>query len=114
MLAVVDPTTLGMNLYLLIGGLLALGFLCVLLVASYTLLKVWIWRIQQRRAAAEVARCTRRPDGTLNPPAVAGVCEACGRADRKVVCPPSGKLLCQPCFEELWSLDRIAPTGLPA
>ncbi len=99
MLAQVDPATFGQNIYLLIGALVALGFLFVMAVAACTLAKVLIWRHLKRRDADEVARRTRRADGTLYPPFVAAVCEACGRADRRVVCPPTGKLLCQACFE---------------
>ena len=88
------------NIKLLIG-LLVFGLLLVLLVVStWTGIKVWLFRGRQRRGAQEEFNRRHRPDGTLLPPVAAGMCGQCSGAFDKVYHLPDGRRLCEQCYEE--------------
>jgi len=92
----------GLNIYVIIGGLLVLAFASVVLVGVWTALRIWIFRARQRRAWAAHRRQTRRADGKMYPPIARGVCEACGQSSTRIYYPTSGPSLCAPCYEDFW------------
>ena len=98
MIAVVDRTTLGLNLYLLIGLLIAAVVALILLVAFWTTLKIilWNWRVRRSERAARLARLG--PDGQPLPPAAPGFCDRCSRPSKTVYHLPNGQRLCPACF----------------
>ena len=100
----------GANMYLLIGLLLFLAAGAVVVVALWTGLKVWMWRIRQRRAWAEYRRQSQRADGRRYPPFTGGVCDHCKRVSKKVYHPASGPRLCSSCYEMFWrQAERSSP-----
>lgn len=58
----------GLNIYYLIGLLIALGAGLVLLVVVWTGVKALLWHIQMRRARQAYHERTRREDGRRYPP----------------------------------------------
>lgn len=98
--AQVDPTTLGQNMYLLLGCWIVLAVLVVLAVVIWTVAKIVLWyqerkRIEQEQARRAVDQRTGRP----YPPASRGFCDRCRRACEKVYYLPSGRRLCQACYD---------------
>lgn len=91
-----------LNIYFLIGALVALAALFVLLIAGWTLLKIGIWRRRQRCAWQAYRQQTRRADGRMYPPVLGGVCDHCGRVSKKIYHPLTGPSLCAPCYERYW------------
>ena len=102
MLMQVDPQTFALNLMLILGALILLSIIFVLFVAMWTGINALIWFIQRHRKQKEFLRQTRRADGQRYPAFTEGVCEGCGRGDRKIYYPPRGKALCPTCYEESW------------
>ena len=92
----------GVNIYLLIGLLLLLAAVAVVVAALWTGLKIWLWRIRQKRAWQAYRQKSRRADGQKYPPFTGGVCDQCGRVSKKVYHPVSGPRLCSPCYETYW------------
>ncbi len=94
-----DPSTMfGLNMYFLIGLLLAVAIVLALIIAICTALKIWLWRNKRLRAEREVRQVRYRPDGQLYPPASRGLCDRCSQAYDKVYHLPSGKRLCPDCY----------------
>jgi hypothetical protein len=93
-MSTVDPRTLGMNLWLLLGALLAAGFALIVLIAFWTSIKIGIFRWRQRRAEAAYRAQRVHPDGSPRPPASAGVRSQCDRLHRQVYHLPDGRRLC--------------------
>jgi hypothetical protein len=94
----VDPQTLGVNLAIIIGGLIVLAVSLILMMALLTGFKYFVWR--GRRASAEAAERRKRwrPDGSPLPPAGRGICTACARASEVVFHLEDGRRLCANCF----------------
>jgi len=110
----VDPATLGRNTYVLIGGLILLGVGFFLLVAAWTMLKVWLWRARQRRSLRAWLEATRRADGGMYPPHAEGVCQECRRGDRRIHHLPGGEQLCPACYERYRPRVEANPGREPA
>jgi hypothetical protein len=89
---VVDIKTFALNMYAIVGAVLALLALLILGVGAWTLLKVLIWRSRQDRA--EARRKSERP------PAAPGICQRCQRAADAVYHLPSGERLCAACYAQ--------------
>ena len=110
----VDPATLGRNTYVLIGGLILLGVGFFLLVAAWTMLKVWLWRARQRRSLRAWLEATRRADGGMYPPHAEGVCQECRRGDRRIHHLPGGEQLGPACYERYRPRVEANPGREPA
>lgn len=99
----VDQHTLAVNLSLIIGGVFVLGFLFLFIVASWTAIKVAYGLYQRRRARLAWGKASRRADGARYPPAIEGVCSACGRGGRRIYFPQeSSGAFCPSCYERYW------------
>lgn len=99
MLLQVDPTTLGENLHLLIGLLLLLGVGGVVAVAISTGLKVWLGRRREERSWQEHRQQRLAPDGQPYPPFIEGVCQECGKGDRRIYHSDAGVEHCPSCYD---------------
>ncbi len=98
-----DPNTFALNMFLILGALILLGAAFIVLIATWTGVKVCICIIQRRRAERTWLRVSRRADGKPYPPFVEGICGECRRGGRKIFFPPdSDKTLCPACYEEFW------------
>ena len=91
--------TLGQNLMLLIGLLIALGFGALLSLGVWTGWKMWI--TERRRRASWEKHCEDRlaPDGRPYPPTMPGFCQSCGKSDAKIYHPDSGQEFCPACYD---------------
>ncbi len=98
-LMVVDPKTLGINLYIIIGAVLLGAFLLIVVIAVWTGIKAGFWQLGRRRAAEAERRRKLQPDGRPYPPAARGLCDRCGRTFEKVYHLPTGERRCPPCYE---------------
>jgi hypothetical protein len=101
MLAVVDPKTLGLNLWLIIGGVILAVFLLVFLLAAWTGLNVGLWQLQRRRAERALYQRQHDAAGRPLPPSGRGICDACHRPDETVYHLPGGERRCPTCYAEL-------------
>jgi hypothetical protein len=90
------------NVYWLLGFLIALAALALVLVACWTGLKILIWHVRRRRALQEYVAGTYRADGKRYPPFTGGTCDGCGRVSRKIYYPENGPRLCSTCYERYW------------
>lgn len=95
----VDPQTLGLNLAIIIGGLICLAGSLILLIALMTGFKYFVWRSRRANAEAAERRNRERPDGTPLPPASRGICTACARAREVVYHLKDGRRLCADCLD---------------
>lgn len=97
-----------LNLSLLIGLLVVGALLVVLLIASWTGVKIglWHWRIRRDQRAARSAALAR--DGRPYPPSGRGLCQSCG-AIGPVVHPADGSKLCRACYDARGNLGDAPP-----
>jgi hypothetical protein len=98
----VDPQTLALNFALIIGGTILLIVGSFALYALWTCINMGIWVMQRRRAQREYLRASRRADGKLYPPYIAGRCSRCGRGNDRIYFTPTGQELCPTCYEIVW------------
>jgi hypothetical protein len=91
-----------LNIFVLIGLLIALAAGVILLIAALIGLKLWIWHVAKRRSDARYQRERFRSDGELFPPAGRGLCDRCGEAYEKVYYLPSGERLCPDDYRTLY------------
>ena len=94
----VSPQVFALNIYFLIGLLIAAAVATVLIIAFWTSIKIWIWRVRCRKSETAEHRRRFQPDGQPYPPASRGVCEGCARALNEVYHLPSGQRLCPECY----------------
>jgi hypothetical protein len=102
MVAQVDQRTFYINLMLLVVLLVvaAVGF--IVLVASWTGLKIGIWRLRQKRAERQEQRRKQPPGDKATLPVGRGVCERCGTPSREVFRLPSGERCCPDCYRQFY------------
>lgn len=98
-LAVVDPVTLGANLYLIIGGVVLAIFLLIGIVVLWTGINAGIWRARQARDERAARNRKFRADGTPLPPAHRGLCDRCQKPYERVYYLPDGERYCPKCYE---------------
>jgi hypothetical protein len=91
----------GLNLYLIIGAVLLLLFLGILLLVTWTALRMGTWRMRQRHAAERELRRRLGTDGRPLPPADRGLCHRCQQVHETVYHLPGGERLCPECYGEL-------------
>jgi len=97
--AVVDPVTLGRNLYLLIGFWFCAFTGVILLVVIWTLVKLLLWRGEKQLAKIEKRKQKLAPNGEPRPPLGRGMCDSCSRTFDQVYYLQSGQRLCQTCYD---------------
>jgi hypothetical protein len=91
-----------LNIWFLLGLLLALGAGAIVLAVVWMLLRAWLWRTRKRRAwKSHVAR-TRRADGRPYPPMLGGTCAQCGHVGKGIYHPVGGPSHCPDCYERHW------------
>ncbi len=95
----VDPQTLGLNLSLIIGGLICLVGGALLIIALLTGGTFLVWSSRRARAEAALRRQREGPDGAPLPPASRGICTACSAATEVVYHLEDGRRLCRRCLE---------------
>jgi hypothetical protein len=95
----VDFPTFGVNIFLLIGLLLAAGLLILLLVAGWTGLNIGLWHWRRRQSEEAEHRRRFRSDGRPYPPAARGICGRCARTCESVYHLPDGVRLCPECYD---------------
>jgi hypothetical protein len=93
-----QPTYFMLNMMFLIGLLMAIGIALILLIASWTGIKMWIFRIRQQRGRLEAYDRTHFPDGRPRPPRGEGICQRCQGAFGDVYFLPSGEKFCARCY----------------
>ncbi len=96
----VSPETLGRNLFLLIGVLIAAGVGFILIVVFWTSIKVALWHRSKKRLEQREHERRHAPGGQPYPPTAAGLCDRCGRGFESVYYLPSGCRLCPNCYGE--------------
>lgn len=87
----------GQNIYVLIGLLVFAAVCVVLLIASWTGVKVLSFKLSQKKAETEERQRKRHPDGTVIPTAP-GVCIKCGQVFPQVYHLMEGNRLCETCY----------------
>jgi hypothetical protein len=97
--AQVDPTTLGRNLFLIIGGLICLLAAGLLVLVAWTAIKYWRWNARQARAERERQAGKIDADGRPLPPSGRGLCHRCESVHESVYCLPTGRRLCPACYQ---------------
>ena len=97
----VDSATFGANLYLIIGGLIALIVVGLAILLTIVVVRHVDWCIVRDRAEAAARRAKYRRDGQPHPPVDRGLCDVCSRVRRKVHYLESGQRLCEDCYKEL-------------
>lgn len=110
----VDPKTLGVNLWLIIAGLILLAGIGLFAIAVWTGISTWIAIVRQRNSRDEYAKRFHRADGGNYPPATEGKCEQCGVQQGRIYHVDSGPSLCPECYETYWRrkagwIDEAAP-----
>jgi hypothetical protein len=87
-----------MNMMLLLGLLMAGAIILILIIVSWTGIKLWIFRIRQQRGRTEEYARKHFADGRARPPRDEGICDRCQGAFGDVYYLPSGEKLCAKCY----------------
>ena len=91
-------TMFGQNIFLLIGILMALGILLVIVLVSWTGIKVWLFTRGQKDQKKDGVEPEGQGDGLLF--RERGMCEGCGLYLDKIIKLADGGRLCPNCFEK--------------
>ncbi|HUU98319.1 MAG TPA: hypothetical protein VM487_21515 [Phycisphaerae bacterium] len=103
MVAQVDQQTFFVNLILLVALLIVAVVGFVVLVASWTGLKIGIWHFRRKRAEREEQQRKQRPEDKASLPVGHGLCDRCGTPSREVFHLPSGERCCPECFQQFYA-----------
>jgi|GEM_PF-3759381 len=94
--------------FLLVGAVLSI----VLLIATWTGIKILLWHLSRKREERRMAQRLKRPDGSDYPPHVRGVCTDCGYWFDTVFETEEDVRLCWHCLRRAESEDPDAgPPG---
>ncbi len=102
MVAQVDQQTFFVNLMLLVALLIVAVVGFIVLVASWTGLKIGIWRLRQKRAERREQQRKQRPEDKASLPVGRGLCDRCGTPSREVFHLPSGERCCPDCYRQFF------------
>ena len=91
----------GVNMRLLLGLIMGLILLFLLVVGTWTGIKIWVFRRRQRSETRDALIRSRGSDGHPLPPIGEGVCERCQIVSDKLFHLPSGARLCRDCYESV-------------
>lgn len=99
-LATVDAKTFSLSMYLIIGliALLVMGGVFVFVLR--TIIKVWQSEKREHESWELYGRDKLGPDGVPYPPCSEGICEQCGRGDRRIYHAEKGPALCPTCYDQ--------------
>jgi hypothetical protein len=86
------------NMMLLLGLLMAGAIILILIIVSWTGIKLWIFRIRQQQGRTEEYARKHFSDGRSRPPRGQGICEKCHGAFDELYYLPSGEKLCAKCY----------------
>jgi len=101
-LAQVDQRTLLVNMLLLVGLLIVAVVGFIVLVASWTGLKIGIWHFRRKGAERQEQQRKQRPQDKASLPVGRGLCDRCGTPSRKVLHLPSGERCCPDCYRQFF------------
>ncbi len=96
----VDPRTFALNIYFIVGAVIALAIVVVIVIALSTGVNIVFWKRSRVQAEQQEHRRKFRPDGQPYPPAARGLCDRCQRVYEKVYHLPSGQRRCPACYAE--------------
>lgn len=88
-----------MSIRLLVGILVALLLVAVVLISTWTGLRVFLFRRTVRKSEEHEHRRKFRPDGTPYPPRGEGICSQCGKVGKEIFHLPDGRRLCLDCYD---------------
>jgi hypothetical protein len=91
----------GMNIFLIIGGIILAVVGLAFLIALWTGFNFWTWRRSQRRAEARRRKERFDDTGQLFPPASRGICSVCETVHPKVYHLEDGARFCPKHYAEL-------------
>lgn len=94
----VDPKTLAVNFYLIIGAVVAGVIVLVIVVALWTSMSAGLFLARQKRSQAAYEASRTGPDGQPLPPRARGLCEGCQTVQDEVYHTPAGRRLCRACY----------------
>lgn len=86
------------NIFLLIGILMALGILVVIVIVSWTGIRVWLFTRGQKNEGKDGDAPEGQGEGLLF--RERGMCEGCGLYLDKIIKLADGGRLCPSCFEK--------------
>ncbi len=89
----------GLDMRFLLGLIVFLAILFIVVIAVWTGVKIWLFRMRQKREQRRVYRREHAPNGRRLPPSASGICERCEGVFAKVYHLPSGRRLCPECYE---------------
>ncbi len=72
------------NIHLLIGILMFVAVVCFLCFATWTAIKIWIFRMRVAKASREELARKTDSEGRRLPPSSPGICQQCGIAQNDV------------------------------
>jgi hypothetical protein len=99
------------NIYLLLGLLVFAGVTFVVIILSWSGIRVWFWQRSVDRAT-QAWRATRyRPDGTRFPPSGPGICFHCHTAFKKVYYLSTGDRVCPSCYLDVDESVEASPAN---
>lgn len=111
MLLQVDPRTLGENLYLLIGLLLLLVVVGFVGGSISIVLKAWLDHRREEQSWQEHQQERLAPNGQPYPPFIEGVCQECGKGDRKIYHAETDVEFCPGCYDNLLPKPKSSSTS---
>lgn len=102
MLATARQQMFFINLMILVALLIlaVVGF--VVLVASWTGLKIGIWHFRRKRADRQEQQRKQRPEDKAALPVGRGLCNRCGTVFNEVYHLPSGERICPACYQQFY------------
>jgi len=102
------------NIGLLIGLLLALAFVLIAVILTWTGLRIWIFHRAQKREAQQQHKTATDAGGHRLPPAGPGICMECGNVFPRVFHLEDGRRLCSTCYSAARSANpKLACKGAP-
>ena len=99
------------NVYFLIGLLIALTILFIVGILLYAYIRSCLWRAAVKRAERLDYQQKHRPDGSTLPPVARGICDSCATNSEKVYFLASGTRLCENCFQQFEQTPSTNPRG---
>ena len=90
------------NLMILVALVILAVVGLIVLVASWTGLKIGIWHFRRKRAEHQEQQRKQRPEDKASLPVGRGLCDRCGTPSRKVFRLPSGERCCPDCYRQFF------------
>lgn len=97
----VDMRMWAVNMYFLLGLLVALTVLAVVTIVVIAVIRARLWQASVKRAERKDWQLKHRPDGQPYPPSGRGICDSCQKQSEKVYYLESGPRVCPECYEKM-------------